>query len=36
LLENSSFRQSGIWFRKGAGVLVGCLGIYFIVLPWLA
>ena len=36
LLENSSFQQSGIWFRKGAGILVGLLGIYFITLPWIS
>lgn len=35
LLENTSFRKSGAWFRKGAGVLVGALGVYFIMLPWL-
>lgn len=34
LIENSSFQQSGIWIRKGAGALVGCLGIYFILQPW--
>lgn len=36
LLEKSSFHQGGIWFRKGAGVLIGALGIYFILLPWLS
>lgn len=35
LLENSSFQQGGIWFRKGAGILIGSLGIYFIILPWI-
>jgi cytochrome c-type biogenesis protein len=35
LLENSSFRQSGTCFRKGAGILIGALGVYFIILPWL-
>ncbi|HBI14064.1 MAG TPA: cytochrome C biosynthesis protein [Desulfobulbaceae bacterium] len=35
LLGNSSFRQSGTWFRKGAGILIGVLGIYFIMRPWL-
>ena len=35
MLENSSFQQSGIWFRKGAGVLIGVLGIYFVARPWL-
>lgn len=35
LLANSSFQQGGTWFRKGAGVLIGCLGIYFVLRPWL-
>ncbi|MHB8791619.1 MAG: cytochrome c biogenesis CcdA family protein [Desulfobulbaceae bacterium] len=35
LLANSSFLRGGTWFRKGAGILVGALGIYFIMLPWL-
>ena len=35
MLENSSFQQSGAWFRKGAGVLIGVLGIYFVARPWL-
>lgn len=35
ILENSSFQHSGSWFRRGAGVLIGGLGIYFIVSPWL-
>jgi len=35
LLANSSFQQGSVWFRKGAGVLVGALGVYFIMLPWL-
>ena len=34
ILNNSSFHHSGIWFRKGAGILVGSLGLYFILLPW--
>jgi cytochrome c-type biogenesis protein len=36
LLGNSSFRQSGTWFRKGAGFLIGALGVYFIMRPWLS
>jgi len=36
ILENSSLQHGGSWFRKGAGVLIGGLGIYFIVSPWLA
>ncbi len=35
ILNNSSFHHSGIWFRKGAGILVGSLGLYFILLPWI-
>jgi len=35
ILENSSFQHSGSWFRRGAGVLICGLGIYFIVSPWL-
>jgi cytochrome c-type biogenesis protein len=35
LLAKSSFQQGGIWFRKGAGILIGGLGIYFIISPWL-
>ena len=35
MMENSSFQQSGTWFRKGAGMVIGILGIYFIARPWL-
>ncbi|MBI9075176.1 MAG: sulfite exporter TauE/SafE family protein [Desulfatibacillum sp.] len=35
MLENNAFQRGGMWFRKGAGVLVGCLAIYFIVRPFL-
>jgi len=35
LLAKSAFQQGGVWFRKGAGVLIGALGMYFIILPWL-
>ena len=35
MLSNSSFQQSGIWFRRGAGILIGVLGVYFIMLPWI-
>lgn len=34
LLENSSFGRGTIWFRKGAGVVITGLGLYFIVLPF--
>lgn len=33
LMENSAWQGAGTWFRKGAGVLIGLLGIYFIVGP---
>lgn len=35
MLGNSSFHRSGTMFRKGAGVLIGLLGIYFVARPWL-
>lgn len=34
-LENSSMQQSVPWFRKGAGLLIGSLGIYFLSYPFL-
>ena len=33
LMENSDWQGTGNWFRKGAGVLIGLLGIYFIINP---
>ena len=35
LLESSSFHESGLWFRKCAGVGIGLLGIYFMMRPFL-
>jgi cytochrome c-type biogenesis protein len=32
-MENSVWQGTGNWFRKGAGVLIGLLGIYFIINP---
>ena len=34
LLENSAWQSTGSWFRKGAGVVIVLLGIYFIVNPF--
>jgi len=36
LLENSRWQGAGNWFRRGAGTVIGILGIYFIVSPFLA
>jgi len=36
LLENSRWQGAGNWFRRGAGAVIGILGIYFIVNPFLA
>jgi len=36
LLENSSFQKGSLWFKRGAGVLIGLLGVYFILRPFLA
>ncbi|MBW2557341.1 MAG: sulfite exporter TauE/SafE family protein [Deltaproteobacteria bacterium] len=33
LMENSTWQGTGTWFRKGAGVLIGLLGLYFIINP---
>ena len=33
ILENSVWQGAGNWFRKGAGALIGCLGLYFILTP---
>ena len=35
LLESHAWHGAGSWFRKGAGVVIGCLGIYFVVNPFL-
>ena len=35
ILENSSFHEGGLWFRKCAGVGIGLLGVYFIMRPFL-
>lgn len=34
-LENGAMRHGGAWFRKGAGSMIGVLGIYFIARPFL-
>ena len=34
LMENTAWQGAGMWFRKGAGTLVGLLGIYFIIYPF--
>lgn len=35
LMENSLWQGAGAWFRRGAGALIGCLGLYFIVIPFI-
>jgi cytochrome c-type biogenesis protein len=35
LMENSTWQGAGNWFRKGASICIGILGIYFIVNPFL-
>ncbi|MBU0985732.1 MAG: cytochrome c biogenesis protein CcdA [Proteobacteria bacterium] len=35
LMENSKWQDAGNWFRKGASICIGILGIYFIVNPFL-
>ncbi|VFQ43275.1 cytochrome c biogenesis CcdA family protein [Desulfoluna butyratoxydans] len=35
LLTSQSFQSGSLWFKKGAGVIVGGLGCYFIVRPFI-
>jgi len=35
VMESSRWQGAGNWFRKGAGVLIGVLGLYFVVAPFL-
>lgn len=35
VMENSSLQGAGVWFRKGAGITIVILGVYFIVNPFL-
>ncbi|MFH2091870.1 MAG: cytochrome c biogenesis protein CcdA [Pseudomonadota bacterium] len=35
LMENAAWQGAGTWFRKGAGTLVGLLGLYFISNPFI-
>jgi len=34
VMESSRWQGAGNWFRKGAGALIGALGLYFIVAPF--
>ena len=34
LMESRAWHGAGNWFRKGAGVVIGCLGIYFVISPF--
>lgn len=35
VIENQSWQTGGLWFRRGAGVLIGILGLYFIATPFI-
>lgn len=35
ILESSAWQSTGVWFRKGAGIVIVLLGLYFIVNPFL-
>jgi len=35
LIENQSWQTGGQWFRRGAGLLIGLLGLYFIINPFI-
>jgi cytochrome c-type biogenesis protein len=34
LTESSAWQGAGLWFRRGAGVVIGLLGVYFIAGPF--
>lgn len=34
LTESGAWQGAGVWFRRGAGVVIACLGAYFIVSPF--
>lgn len=36
LMETSAWQGAGTWFRKGAGAVIGLLGIYFVLNPFFA
>jgi cytochrome c-type biogenesis protein len=36
VMENSAWQGAGNWFRKGAGAMIGCLGLYFAINPFFA
>ena len=36
LMGNSAWQGAGIWFRKGSGALIGLLGIYFVINPFVS
>lgn len=36
LLESRAWQGAGSWFRKGAGFVIGCLGLYFIANPFIS
>jgi cytochrome c-type biogenesis protein len=33
--ENSAWQEAGMWFRRGAGVMIALLGVYFIAGPFI-
>jgi cytochrome c-type biogenesis protein len=35
LMENRVWQGAGVWFRRGAGAMILCLGIYFIINPFI-
>lgn len=36
LMENNTWQGAGTWFRKGAGVMICLLGLYFIASPFMS
>lgn len=36
ITENSAWQGAGLWFRRGAGIMIALLGVYFIANPFVA
>ncbi len=36
LMENSAWQGAGVWFRRGAGMVIALLGVYFITGPFIS
>ncbi|MHC1726982.1 MAG: hypothetical protein AB9866_13405 [Syntrophobacteraceae bacterium] len=35
IFESSSYFVGGLWIRKSAAAIIGCMGVYFVLRPFL-